>query len=585
MKRKNTKLLLKLLTIVLILTMLPFGALIASGQNGDGEPLTMSDTEYSHMNNDPISRAEFVNMLYQAAGEPSVEGDSPFLDVPPGAQHVVSITWAAQNGVVAGVGGSRFDPESNVTREQAATILLNFARSAGYGPIGAWAFFMDYADVEKISEWAFEGVMYSMIHAFIDDKEGHMFDPRGVVTRTEAGIWLDRLFEVVNENSRDQTGSSTGALSHEYFAGKDIAVITGVLTYDTTEKIGGNPVEYSDSASAVEAVRSGSVAGFMHALSLVQVMADEYGDEFTVVPIPYDIFSAQIGGFSHDQAIIDRFNAFFADIEADGTLDEVRDRWFGSGRDLSAPMPTIDNKGENGAISVAVCSDSAPYVFIGADGSYSGYSIELALRFGAYEGKTVEFSDMDFADLITYVSGQKADFGIANMAITEERAESVLFTAPIFDERHGVLVLNQSVEGALGGEPTSPGNAVYPDRDLEIAVSSEMYCVVFGELMQAFLMEYDQRAVLMVMDYQIFAQMLESLACDAVICDIDIINELNEALGETVYTAIPCVENNGITLCIAVHKDATGLVDILEKALQDLKDAGAVDIVLEYWNN
>ena len=63
--------------------------------------------------------------------------------------------------------------------------------------------------------------------------------------------------------------------NHTDFAGKDIAVMTGVLTVNTTEKIGGKPIEYNDSASAAEDVRKGRVSGYMHALTAVQVMASQ----------------------------------------------------------------------------------------------------------------------------------------------------------------------------------------------------------------------------------------------------------------------------------------------------------------------
>ena len=241
-------------------------------------------------------------------------------------------------------------------------------------------------------------------------------------------------------------------LDYTDFKGKDIAVITGVLTYNTTEKIGAIPVNYNDSASAAEDVRQGRVAGFMHALTAVQVMAAQL-DGFEVVPIPKDIFAAQVAALSHDQAVIDDFNAFLAAVRTDGTLSDMQSRWFGDKLDLDAPIPAIPNSGENGIVKVAICSDSIPYVFMGPGGQFSGFSVELALRFGAYEGKTVEFTDMEFGGLIPYIVSKKADFGIANMAITEERKQSVLFTDPFFDEQHGILVLKQGGAAVVSNAP------------------------------------------------------------------------------------------------------------------------------------
>lgn len=239
-----------------------------------------------------------------------------------------------------------------------------------------------------------------------------------------------------------QGNAAPAQRDYTYFEGKEIAVLTGVLTYNTTELIGGIPVEYKDAASAAEDVRQGRVAGYMHALTTVQVMASQM-DGFEVIPIPKEIFSAQVGGISNKQDVINRFNAFLKTLEGDGTLAEMSERWFGDKLDLDAPIPDIPNSGENGTINVAICSDSTPYVYVGANGTYSGFSVELALRFGAYEGKTIEFTDMEFGGLIPYVVSEKADIGLANIAITEERKQQVLFTDPYFDEGHGILTLSQ----------------------------------------------------------------------------------------------------------------------------------------------
>ncbi len=248
---------------------------------------------------------------------------------------------------------------------------------------------------------------------------------------------------LVVPKNKTAANTTSAVKDHTSFAGKDIAVITGALTYNTTKLISGNPIEYNDSASAAEDVRRGRIAGYMHALTAVQVMASQM-EGFEVIPIPKEIFSAQVAGISNDQTVIDRFNIFLADIEADGTLAEMQSRWFSDALNLNAPIPRIENSGENGMVKIAICSDSIPYVYAGANGDYSGFSTELALRFGAYEGKAVEFADMEFGGLIPYIISGKAELGLANMAVTEERKQSVLFTDTFFDEGHGILTLSET---------------------------------------------------------------------------------------------------------------------------------------------
>ena len=74
-----------------------------------------------------MDRAMTVTVLYAMAGRPEPAGSSPFPDVPMGKYYSKAVTWAAENGIVAGGSDGNFKPKGNVTREQMASILLRFA--------------------------------------------------------------------------------------------------------------------------------------------------------------------------------------------------------------------------------------------------------------------------------------------------------------------------------------------------------------------------------------------------------------------------------------------------------------------------
>ncbi|MCL2766743.1 MAG: transporter substrate-binding domain-containing protein [Peptococcaceae bacterium] len=240
----------------------------------------------------------------------------------------------------------------------------------------------------------------------------------------------------------EENGEDTVVTKSSYtdFAGKNIGVITDTLYYSTTETIGAVPVNYSESSAAVDALRQGNISGYMNALSNVRAMAAELGeDDFEAVAIPADVVSSQIGGISYDQGLVDRFNEFYRALSVDGTLNEMKSRWFTDESVMGAPMPDIANSGENGVMRVATTSDAIPYAYIGSDGYFKGYSIELALRFGAHEGRRVEFADVDFDKIVPFVAGRGASLSLANMVITEDVNPQVLFTNPINNEQHGIL--------------------------------------------------------------------------------------------------------------------------------------------------
>ena len=73
--------------------------------------------------NGTINRAQMVTMLWRAMGQPAAGGSASFTDVPADSYYAQAVAWAVENGITAGVGGGRFDPNATCTRAQIATFL------------------------------------------------------------------------------------------------------------------------------------------------------------------------------------------------------------------------------------------------------------------------------------------------------------------------------------------------------------------------------------------------------------------------------------------------------------------------------
>ena len=73
--------------------------------------------------NAAINRAQMVTMLWRAKGQPAAGGAATFTDVSADSYYAGAVSWAIENGITAGVGGGRFDPNSTCTRAQIATFL------------------------------------------------------------------------------------------------------------------------------------------------------------------------------------------------------------------------------------------------------------------------------------------------------------------------------------------------------------------------------------------------------------------------------------------------------------------------------
>lgn len=151
--------------------------------------------------NATMTRAMLVSVLWRLAGASAPKAPNTFVDVPDGAWYTDAVTWAAENGVVSGIGGSRFDPSGFVTREQTAEILYNYAHSKGYD-VSARADLTAFPDAASVSGWAEEALSWANAAGLINGtvRDGQtILDPQGSASRAQiAMILMNYVKHVVN---------------------------------------------------------------------------------------------------------------------------------------------------------------------------------------------------------------------------------------------------------------------------------------------------------------------------------------------------------------------------------------------------
>lgn len=151
--------------------------------------------------NATMTRAMLVSVLWRLAGAPAPKAPNTFVDVPDGAWYTDAVTWAAENGVVSGIGGSRFDPSGFVTREQTAEILYNYAHSKGYD-VSARADLTAFPDAASVSGWSEEALSWANAAGLINGtvRDGQtILDPQGSASRAQVAMILMNYVEhVVN---------------------------------------------------------------------------------------------------------------------------------------------------------------------------------------------------------------------------------------------------------------------------------------------------------------------------------------------------------------------------------------------------
>lgn len=134
--------------------------------------------------NAPATRAMLVTVLYRLAGSPDADAAHGFADLTRGAWYVDAVAWAAENGIVDGVGASRFAPNVGITREQLAVILYRYAQHCGLD-VSAAEDLSGYADAQSVSPWAQAAMRWAVSAGLISGRSASALAPQSGATRAE----------------------------------------------------------------------------------------------------------------------------------------------------------------------------------------------------------------------------------------------------------------------------------------------------------------------------------------------------------------------------------------------------------------
>jgi len=143
--------------------------------------------------NMPLSRGMIVTILHRREGTPNPTGTAnPFRDVPAGQFYTSAVLWAAENNIVSGFTDGRFGPNDNISRQDLAVILMNYAnfKRINFPTVNT---FQNFSDQSRIATYAVPAVRRCFEAGIIGGKPGNLFDPLGISTRAEAAAMLHRF--------------------------------------------------------------------------------------------------------------------------------------------------------------------------------------------------------------------------------------------------------------------------------------------------------------------------------------------------------------------------------------------------------
>lgn len=144
------------------------------------------------------NRAMFVTVLYRMEGEPTAN-KSAFTDVEAGSYYENAVAWAAANGIVNGISPTEFAPLSDITREQTAKIIANYAAYKGLDIPEPTADISSFVDYSSVSDWAVDALQICADMNIIRGRNDNTIDPQGATTRAETAAILRRLVEYMGK--------------------------------------------------------------------------------------------------------------------------------------------------------------------------------------------------------------------------------------------------------------------------------------------------------------------------------------------------------------------------------------------------
>lgn len=128
-----------------------------------------------------------------------------------------------------------------------------------------------------------------------------------------------------------------------------------------------------------------------------------------------------------------------SELKSNGSYDSILLRWLPK-EGSPKSMPAISTDGKNGVLRFGTSANTEPFSFIDGTQKIVGLDIEIASLLAKKLGMTLEIVNMDFGAMIPALLSKKVDLIGACITITDERAKSVLFSAPYYTGGISALV-------------------------------------------------------------------------------------------------------------------------------------------------
>ncbi len=246
------------------------------------------------------------------------------------------------------------------------------------------------------------------------------------------------------------------------FNGKTIGILTGSSFEPVTlEKFPDSKYLYFDTTSdLVTALKSGKIDGFVNDEPTAKMIHAEMNDvSYLEKPLVVDNYAF---GFSKESSakFLSSFNEFLAKVSADGTMDAMEEKWFGSD-EAAKKLDDVKFSGENGTIRAVGLADNAPFAYI-SNNEYVGCAVELMQLYASENGYDLKLEQNTVSGATAGIASGVYDVFIGSLSVTEERRESMDFSDTVYSS--GMVLLTRTADIGSGDAASAPAAETAPSQ-------------------------------------------------------------------------------------------------------------------------
>ena len=165
-------------------------AIVALAEKG----IVSGVTETTYNPNGLVTREQFAKLIVLASGKYDEKAVNEFTDIPAGNWSASYVASAKAAGFINGIGDGKFGYGASIKREDMAVMIYNVMKALGteFDTVKT-----DFADYDKISDYAKEAVGALTAKGIINGVGDNMFAPKSTATRAQAAVLVYAIIKGV----------------------------------------------------------------------------------------------------------------------------------------------------------------------------------------------------------------------------------------------------------------------------------------------------------------------------------------------------------------------------------------------------